>query len=481
MALKDKYPEGTMIMADDLVDLTINGPTGPARPRGNVGITEYEMLNYWNNVVPKVPMTSGGDYNKMAFWGDYYVYSDWALQDQWCVFGNSSGGTLMGRRKKEEMYLGVTEMQTYIVDANSPLCKPTNTPTGGTIGGGTAGWAYRSAISRTFAPLQSPKMATPKTRSRRATPKSVSNTSDVSIVIPFRNEGAEVFITIDSIIEHCGKVSIVVLNDGSDDNYDYSNLQNYDNITYIENEVPVGVATCRDMGVALVTTKYLIILDAHMRLFSNICASANTYLSSNPKTLLSFQTLFYSKDAATGELLTQNLEDTGTKNGHILFSDSEFLKFEYTYYSNDEKTIPEFIEVRCVMGAAYAIEKEYWEYLHGLNGLVEYGLDEQLLSIKVWLSGGKCVLKTNEPVAHIYRLAFPYKVNSDLRKSNALYMIRLLFPEREQNLIHLFSKESIATIDAKADFIKTERDYLLSIFQHDMSYVLQLNEVSTNK
>ena len=45
------------------------------------------------------------------------------------------------------------------------------------------------------------------------------------------------------------------------------------------------------------------------------------------------------------------------------------------------------VDIVCLLGAAYACNKSYWKYLGGLMGLRAYGLDEQFISIKVWMEG----------------------------------------------------------------------------------------------
>lgn len=88
---------------------------------------------------------------------------------------------------------------------------------------------------------------------------------NISIIIPFVNEKDEVFSTIESIEKNKGCINceIIVINDASDDGFDYRHhLCGIKDIRYYENTNRIGVAACRDMGVALSTHDKFLLLDA---------------------------------------------------------------------------------------------------------------------------------------------------------------------------------------------------------------------------
>ena len=102
---------------------------------------------------------------------------------------------------------------------------------------------------------------------------------------------------------------------------------------------------------------------------------------------------------------------------------------------NYKDTAPnsELSEISCVLGAAYACSKTYWEHLLGYKGLMCYGLDEQLISIKVWLEGGRCLLVKDWVAEHLYRKVFPNETSTLEMFYNRLILLELLFPYSIKN------------------------------------------------
>lgn len=93
---------------------------------------------------------------------------------------------------------------------------------------------------------------------------------ELTVIIPFLNEKTEVENTLNSLISHTNEsINIIVINDASNDGYNYDMLEKKFNITYIKNKERMGVAKCRDLGISKMTTKYFLLLDAHMRFYTN--------------------------------------------------------------------------------------------------------------------------------------------------------------------------------------------------------------------
>ena len=74
--------------------------------------------------------------------------------------------------------------------------------------------------------------------------------SRLTIIIPFLNEKEEVANTVRSIREYSNsdEVAILLINDASDDGYDYQQVAKTYQTEYILNPVRLGVAASRDMG-----------------------------------------------------------------------------------------------------------------------------------------------------------------------------------------------------------------------------------------
>ena len=93
---------------------------------------------------------------------------------------------------------------------------------------------------------------------------------EMTVIIPFLNEGTEVEETIKSIKSHTTiPFDIVMINDASTDEYDYEKVAKTNNCVYCKHKTRVGVASSRDEGVLLAQTKYVLMLDAHMRVYQD--------------------------------------------------------------------------------------------------------------------------------------------------------------------------------------------------------------------
>ena len=247
----------------------------------------------------------------------------------------------------------------------------------------------------------------------------------LSVLIPFANEGEEVVNTINSIKKHVGNnVDIIVCNDMSTDGFDYSGtLSTYQDVYYFYNPKRKGVAGSRDYCVSLCKTPYFILLDAHMRFYSNHWVKRLVeILENDDRCILCCQTLPLKKE---GENVLVR-EDFKKCYGALLpFKNIDLTGIEWRY----EENLKDLIEpIPAILGAGYAASKRYWNYINGLEGLRTYGTDEQFLSLKVWTEGGQCLLVKDITIGHIYRDKFPYINNSVDNFFNKILLSELFFP-----------------------------------------------------
>lgn len=250
----------------------------------------------------------------------------------------------------------------------------------------------------------------------------------LTIVMPFLNEGEEVANTLNSIRQTIGnQVEIIVINDGSDDNFDYAASVAPYHVSYLVQKERKGVAANRDLGVYLCRTPYVLLLDAHMRFYDSYWAKRLIgLLEENERVLLCAQSRYLSKDE-TGQVI-HNKEYPQGFGAKACFSPSNYWPdIEWNLGENlpNEKLEP----IAFVLGAGYAFSKKYWQKLKGLQGLLKYGCDEALISTKVWREGGKCLLVKDVEIGHIYRTTFPYRNQIAEEISNYLLTTYLTFSQ----------------------------------------------------
>lgn len=245
--------------------------------------------------------------------------------------------------------------------------------------------------------------------------------------MPFLNEGTEVEHTLRSIRRYsCEEdVSILLINDASCDGVDYASIASRYNATLLIHSTRQGVAASRDRGVRDCHTPYILFLDAHMRLYdSRTIPTLIKQLEEDETQFLCCQSkpLRYQN----GLLIEYPVNSQGA------YIDLKTYEVRWHYPS----TLPSRPDIPCVLGAAYATSKRYWLQLGGLRGLRSYGMDEQYISLKVYLEGGRCIL-VNECVAgHIYRNQSPYFTPPAELLHNKLFIAELLLPLSSRIHLH---------------------------------------------
>jgi glycosyltransferase involved in cell wall biosynthesis len=306
-------------------------------------------------------------------------------------------------------------------------------------------------------------------------------TNKLTVIIPFLNEKEEVRNTVKSVRESAGEnVDIIVINDQSNDGYNYRKDISPYNVVYIYNSKRLGVAASRDFGINICKTPFFILLDAHMRFYNTFWAERIiSILEKDDRCLLCSQTRFLRKDLHGRAVV--NKECPTVYGAYIAFDKENCLtsiQWDYREKIRNEKTE----EIAAVLGAGYAASKRYWEYLRGLQGLRYYGSDETFISLKVWLEGGKCVLLKDVEIGHIYRETSPYnRYNAD-EAYNSLFISNLLFPEHLHNMskavallknrhTYFIAKNILKEREAE---IEEAKKYYNSIFTNSIDNVLKI-------
>jgi Glycosyltransferases involved in cell wall biogenesis len=309
------------------------------------------------------------------------------------------------------------------------------------------------------------------------------STNKLTVIIPFLNEGKEVYNTVKNLRESSDReFDILLINDASSDGYNYKKVANEFGTNYIEHKERMGVAASRDEGVELCSTEYFLLLDAHMRVYQHdwidIIVSE---LRKDNRVLLCGRTKFLTEN---GEIPSNAINVCGF-GAYIHFNDLSVHWIDKDLFPDES-----IYEIPCILGASYACSKTYWKYLKGLMGLRSYGLDEQLISIKVWLEGGKCRLLKNVTFGHIFRTLekVPYPVGAIDFGYNKLFMVEL-FLDNNTELIKSIRKEygienfrSIVNLLAeKKNDILEEKNYYKNIFTHNIKFLYDLNNTSKFK
>lgn len=307
----------------------------------------------------------------------------------------------------------------------------------------------------------------------------------LTVIIPFLNEKYEVENTVQSIKAHSSdRVEIMLVNDASDDGFDYKILQEKYNLIYIENSERLGVAASRDIAIGQCETPYFLLLDAHMRFYDCFWEQRIVdELEQDKRALLCCQTKVLSLDDG---LLVENLDRETTYGACVEINEGKalidpFWIFRVPFDSTGFQTLP----IVCVLGATYACSKIYWQYLRGLEGLQYYGSDEVCISIKVWLEGGSCKLLKDVIIGHIYRSnSFPpYRTAMKFLIYNKLLIAELFFPKGLKKELYNTAKyyypkefvETMCMLYGNWELIKQSKVYYKKIFTRDFHFFQEMN------
>ncbi len=302
--------------------------------------------------------------------------------------------------------------------------------------------------------------------------------NELTLIIPFLNEGEEVYNTVKNLRENSiYDFNIILINDASSDGYNYQSIAQQFNATYIEHSERKGVAFSRDEGVDICSTQYFLLLDAHMRVFQNNWVEVIIKeLQENQRAVFCCKTLALDEEGNLPEK-KKKMEGCGA-----------YLDFDDLSVNWITGSLNETSEIPCVLGASYACNKNYWKYLQGLEGLKSYGMDEQFISIKVWLEGGCCKLIKSITFGHIFRLKeqVPYESRPIEFLYNQFLLVELFFKELPEviKFMRTIKRKCGKELfnDALNDFLLSKKDilnkkvYLEKISNRKINYLCDANE-----
>lgn len=295
--------------------------------------------------------------------------------------------------------------------------------------------------------------------------------NELSVILTFYNEGEEVEKTIQSIRATSLNTTVILIDDFSDDDTDYESLtKKYHDVIYVRNNKREGVANSRNIGVLNAKTEYIMLLDAHMRFYDFDWDERVLRILKQDKyknCLFTSNSSVIKKHVDTGQYI--NVDDIKVRNKTYGCTSNLMLKSNKKTFSNEwnyteTKLIDEAEHIYLisnVLGACYFFTKTHWNNINGLTGLVKYGLDEGLMSIKTWMFGGKCCLLYDFYVGHIYRDKFPYKVDNFEIGFNEYLMIKMFITQDTDLYIDkLYNRLSINQKKILNSYIEKYKDVI---------------------
>lgn len=249
----------------------------------------------------------------------------------------------------------------------------------------------------------------------------------VSIVIPCKNEGANMKMTVDSILESLPEklAEIIVVDDDSADDcckFLHSG-RSYRQIKLIST-TGVGAARARNLGAAAASGEFLIFCDAHI-----------TVPEGWVETLINNFSLL--EAGAVAPAIGSLAEPA--KTGYGLTWNSQ-LEAIWLPPPRDFKPSP----VPFLPGGCLAVRADAFNEVGGFdNGFQVWGYEDTELSLKLWLFGFSQYIVPVVKILHIFRQIHPYHVNMNHVHYNMLRMAYSHFKEeRIERVLDLFNKSN---------------------------------------
>lgn len=275
----------------------------------------------------------------------------------------------------------------------------------------------------------------------------------MTVVIGFKNEGIEVEKTILSLLISDDNINIVLIDDASDDGFDYERVAQKFGCFYFRNDVSKGCAGARNVGVSFVNTPYFMLMDAHMRINVNQKDFSKRFVSElekDPNQIVHCNTIVMRSNINEDPHFRHYVNEDCVSNPNGSAACGAMYNYEhkgkdfhadwcYKYLDNaiinnlqhnikDPNVVTECISL---MGADYATSKTWWEKIRGLDGLFYWGYDEPYLSLKTYLLGGKVSVFPFYAIGHLYRDTPVYGALEDDKVSTNLLFIQYLMSHAE--------------------------------------------------
>lgn len=251
----------------------------------------------------------------------------------------------------------------------------------------------------------------------------------LTVVMPFLNEGDEPVRTIESILDTSppGMVEILAIDDGSDE---YNPLvSKFPHVRLVRQLNRLGQPESLDKGVKMAQSPNVLMIDAHMtfrddnwaeRLIEILEAERETvfcttcvHLSEEQRELSKAKQKYY---GGTLQMIDPDEADSPFAK--------QILNPKWIETPPDQAVS----DVPCILGAAYAVRKEWYQKLNGLKGLEKWGGHEPFLSLKSFLAGGKVQLIRDIEIGHLFREEPGYMNYNHNLFYNKMLISKTVFP-----------------------------------------------------
>lgn len=281
--------------------------------------------------------------------------------------------------------------------------------------------------------------------------KSVINKNmELSIVIPYHNEGVDfIATTVNSIKETIDVTDyeIIVVDDFSDIPL------KFDGATVLRHNENKGVGAAFDTGVEIAQSDNLFLMGSDIRFVANGWASKMiAEIKNHPKAFTCTSCVALNTDAPENMDINKrrlvNVLDGATI---LMFHDQKSNPAKNSAYRSiiEAKWLPHMkdrnidsSEIPCILGAAYGVSKKWYDYIDGWALHKKWGTLEPYISLKSWFFGGSCRMDPRIETGHIFKKQGTHGTQQDILFYNKM-MVATVLLEDYQRVISFLPNNSI--------------------------------------
>lgn len=257
--------------------------------------------------------------------------------------------------------------------------------------------------------------------------------NEMTFIIAFRDENHEIERTVASMRYMCSHSNITLIDDFSDDNFDYKTIADRYGCTYRRLGNNLGSAGAKHFGGITNDTKYFCFFDGHQRIYhKDLDLTFIKHLEEKPNAIFAARSVYI--DKKKGYYINES--DYKGAPGHKGLSYCCYIT-DIKGREWDPKWCDKIIDkddrnktrVMCVLGAVYAMRTEWFRNIRGMEGLTIYGLEETCISVKTWMLGGECFVLKNIGVGHLYRSKNASPIDPNCIDANRIFLTHMFLDD----------------------------------------------------
>lgn len=302
----------------------------------------------------------------------------------------------------------------------------------------------------------------------------------LSIIIPYHDEGVEfITTTINSIKETIDvEYEIIVVDDFSD-----IPLESIENVTILRHTENLGVGAAFDTGVKESKFENIFLMGSDIRFVKNKWASQIVNeIELYPKSFTCTSCV-----ALSAEKL--NIEERrliNVVNGAtiLMFHDKKSNPRQPESFRGiiEAQWLPHLrnrnvdsFEIPCILGAAYGVKKEWYNYVDGWAGHKKWGTLEPYISLKSWFFGGSCRTAPRIETGHIFKTVGTHGTSQDKLLYNKMMVSTMLLDDYERLISFLGTNPTVEKskilYNENLEFIlKKREEYKLKIVYNQLEF-----------